>query len=60
LALSHATLYYVLQVANKGFRVALNEHPGLRNGLNACNGHITNEYVAFDLGYEFYPPTQVL
>lgn len=60
LALGHATLHYVLRVANKGFRVALNEDQGFRNGLNTCNGHVTNEYVAFDLGYEFYPSTQVL
>lgn len=53
-ALTHATLPYVLALANKGYRQAMVEMPGLRDGLNVCRGHVTNPAVAEDLGYELY------
>lgn len=58
-ALTHATVEYALLIANKGWKKALGENPGLRNGLNVCFGHVTNESVAHDLGYEFVPPETV-
>lgn len=60
LALTNATMDYALAIANKGYRNALKENPGLRNGLNVCHGHVTNESVAHDLGYEFTPPEKFL
>jgi alanine dehydrogenase len=59
-ALTHATLPYALQLANKGYRQALADHAGLRDGLNVCLGKITNQNVADDLGYVYTPPEQAL
>lgn len=60
LALTNATLEYALQLANKGYRQALKDHPGLREGLNVHLGEVTNAPVAHDLGYTFTPPQKVL
>ena len=51
LALTNATLPFVLQLANKGYRKALEENPHLRNGLNIHRGKVTYAAVARDLGY---------
>jgi alanine dehydrogenase len=59
-ALTNATLDYALLIANKGYRKALTENAGLRNGLNVCLGKVTNEHVAIDLGYEFTRPEEML
>lgn len=60
LALTNATMDYALKIANKGYRVALKEHAGLRDGLNVCLGHVANEHVAADLGYKYVPPMEML
>lgn len=59
-ALTNATLDYALTIANKGYRKALMENIGLRQGLNVCFGKVTNESVAHDLGYPYVPPESVL
>lgn len=58
-ALTNATGDYALLIANKGWKRALQDHVGLRQGLNVCLGHVTNESVAYDLGYPFVPPERV-
>lgn len=60
LALTNATMDYALTIANKGYRKALLDHPGLRNGLNVSFGKVTNEAVATDLGYEYIAPEDAL
>jgi alanine dehydrogenase len=55
LALTNATLPFVLQLANKGYRQALKDNPHLANGLNVHRGKITYDAVARDLGYTFEP-----
>jgi len=45
-ALSNATLPYALALANKGWKAALSENPGLAKGLNVHNGQITYKAVA--------------
>ena len=55
-ALTNAVGDYALLIANKGWKKALREHDGLRNGLNVCQGQVTNEFVAHDLGYEYMNP----
>jgi alanine dehydrogenase len=55
LALTNATLPFVLQLANKGYRQALKDNPHLANGLNVHRGKITYDAVARDLGYAFEP-----
>lgn len=59
-ALTNATMDYALKIANKGYKKALKEHSGLRDGLNVCLGHVTNEHVAHDLGYQFIDPETLL
>lgn len=59
-ALTNSTMDYALKIANKGYKQALKENPGLRDGLNVCQGHVTNESVAADLGYTYVPPASVL
>lgn len=60
IALTDATTKFVLKVANEGYRIALTEDPCLRSGLNVYKRMVTNEHVAFDLGYEYTPPEQIL
>ena len=45
-ALSNVTTSFVLALADKGWRRALNEDPHLRNGLNVHDGGITYRAVA--------------
>lgn len=59
-ALTNATLHYALKIANKGYKQALLDDPGLCNGLNVCFGKITNESVAMDLGYKYVPAEEAL
>lgn len=59
-ALTNATAPFALALADKGYKAALKEDNGLRNGLNVCLGHVTNEHVANDCGYEYHPPEQFL
>ncbi len=58
-ALNNATLYYGLQLADKGLK-ALVDDPHLRNGLNVHKGRITNKPVADALGYDMEEPKVVL
>jgi alanine dehydrogenase len=51
-ALNHATLPFVLALADKGWQQALRDDPHLRAGLNICAGHVTCAEVAEALGYE--------
>lgn len=59
-ALTNATMSDALKIANQGYRKALLQSPGLRDGLNVCLGHITNEPVASDLGYPYVEPMKML
>lgn len=54
LALTNATLPFVLQLANKGYRRALQDNHHLRNGLNIHRGKVTCEAVARELGYTYH------
>jgi alanine dehydrogenase len=49
-ALNHATLPYALALADKGWKRALADDAGLRNGLNIHEGRITFKAVAEALG----------
>ncbi len=50
LALTNATLRYVLNLANKGVEEALRQDPGLWEGVNTYDGHITYQAVAESQG----------
>jgi alanine dehydrogenase len=45
-ALSNMTTSFVLALADRGWRRALNENPHLRDGLNVHDGHVTYRAVA--------------
>lgn len=53
-ALNNATLPFVLDIANKGYKRALMEDRHLMNGLNIHIGHVTHEAVASDLGLDYF------
>jgi len=52
LALTNATMPYVLQLANKGWRQALKDNAALRKGLNIVDGKITHPGVAEAFGLQ--------
>ncbi|TYT75098.1 alanine dehydrogenase [Desulfobotulus mexicanus] len=53
MALTNATLPYVLAIANSGLLEAVREYPEMQKGLNIVRGHVTCKGVAeaFDLDY---------
>ncbi|MCM2680762.1 alanine dehydrogenase [Echinimonas agarilytica] len=59
-ALNNATLPYIIELADKGYKRALTENSHLMNGLNVINGQITCESVATALNYPFVPAKQAL
>ncbi|WP_026926931.1 alanine dehydrogenase [Granulicoccus phenolivorans] len=59
-ALTNATLPYVLQLANRGWRAALAANPALAKGLNVAEGRITHPGVAESLGLELTPVEDIL
>ena len=59
-ALNNVTLPFVLAIADKGYKKALLDDPCLSLGLNICNGKVTNEPVARELGYEYSSPENFL
>jgi alanine dehydrogenase len=59
-ALTNATLPYVMALAAKGPRLAMEEDRYLRDGLNVHAGHITHPAVAEALGLDYTPAMQAL
>ena len=59
-ALNNATLPFVVQLADKGWKQALRDNPHLLAGLNVANGHITYEAVAQALSESFVPALEAL
>jgi alanine dehydrogenase len=59
-ALNNATLPYIINLANKGYKEALLSDPHLLNGLNVYNGQVTCESVANNLGFDYVEPTAAL
>ena len=55
LALTNATLPYVLKLANHGYQQALKESPALLKGLNIIGGKITHKKVAEAFGLDYHP-----
>jgi alanine dehydrogenase len=52
LALTHATLPYAVEIANKGWQRAVKENPEIRRGANVIKGHVTAKGVADAFGFE--------
>ncbi len=59
-ALNNATLPYIIKLADKGYKQALNDDKHLLNGLNVIDGQVTVKEVAENLGYEFVDPSVAL
>jgi alanine dehydrogenase len=59
-ALNNATLPYVLELAEKGWRKALTDNVHLRNGLNIAFGKVTYRAVATALKQKYASPESVL
>lgn len=55
LALTNATLPYLLALANTGLEQALRADAGLMRGLNIYAGYVTHEHLADDLGLPYVP-----
>jgi alanine dehydrogenase len=52
-ALNNATIGHAVALADKGWKQALKDNVHLKNGLNVCQGQVTYEAVARDLGYTY-------
>jgi alanine dehydrogenase len=52
-ALNNATLPFIIQLAEKGYRKALVENPHLLHGLNVCHSKVTHPAVAAALQLEY-------
>ncbi|MBV9592845.1 MAG: alanine dehydrogenase [Actinobacteria bacterium] len=59
-ALTNVTLTYAIELANHGWRAALQADPALALGLNTYAGTLTNAPVAQAHGYASTPVTEVL
>ncbi len=59
-ALNNATLPFILELANKGYKQALVSDIHLRNGLNVYCGHITHQAVADSVSEEYMPVLELL
>jgi alanine dehydrogenase len=59
-ALTNATLPYVIQLANKGYKQALLDDKHLCNGLNVHRGQVTYEAVSSVLDYPYVSAHEVL
>jgi alanine dehydrogenase len=59
-ALNHATLDFVVALADRGIEAALRADPHLRNGLNVIAGQLTHPSVAHAQQREFSDPLEIL
>jgi alanine dehydrogenase len=60
LALTNATLPYVLQLANRGLAGAVAADPALARGVNVHQGRVTHQPVAEALGLDHHPLSGVM
>ena len=59
-ALNNATLPFVLELADRGWREALRGNPYLRAGLNVHRGQVTFLSVAESLGLDYVAPEKAI
>ncbi|WP_069131037.1 alanine dehydrogenase [Rhodohalobacter halophilus] len=60
MGLTNVTLPYAVQIANKGWKKALNDDPELKLGLNIADGKIVYKYVADAFDMEYSPIDSVM
>lgn len=59
-ALNNATLPFIIALANKGLKRALEENEHLRNGLNVYAGKVTHDAVASALNHSYIPALEAI
>lgn len=59
-ALNNVVLPYAIEIANKGYKQALQDDPNLMKGLNIHHGEVTYKAVAENLNYDYHPPEEAL
>jgi alanine dehydrogenase len=52
-ALNNATIRHAVALADKGWKQACKDDVHLKHGLNVCQGKVTYEAVAHDLGIDY-------
>ena len=60
LALNAATIPFIINLANKGYKKSLLDNNNFLNGLNVCKGSVTYKAIADELNYEYVDPKQLL
>ena len=60
LALNAATIPFVTNLANKGYKNSLLDNNNFLNGLNVCQGSVTYKAIADELNYEYVDPKKLL
>jgi len=60
LALTNATFPYVMKLANMGAAAAIKSDPGIAEGVNTFNGHLTYKAVADNQSRDFTPINTLL
>nr|WP_319490572.1 alanine dehydrogenase [uncultured Desulfobacter sp.] len=60
LALTNATLPYALQIANQGWKQAMQTNPEIKRGANIINGKVTYKAVADAFGLTYTPVDQLM
>ncbi len=55
LALTNATLPYAVEIANKGWKKAMQQNPEIKYGANVVKGKVTYDGVAEAFGLKFTP-----
>ncbi|MRV75266.1 alanine dehydrogenase [Duganella sp. FT92W] len=58
-ALNNATIGHAVALADRGWKAAMS-NPHLKAGLNVCQGNVTYEAVARDLGYPYVSADSLL
>jgi alanine dehydrogenase len=60
LALNNATLPYIAEIANKGWKKAMKENPEIRVGANVVEGKVTYKGIADAFGFKYEPISGLL
>ena len=60
MALTAATLPYIIELADKGVQAALDGNAALCQAVNVSKGKLTNEATANSLGLEYTPVADVI
>ncbi len=60
LALTNATLPYAVEIANKGWKKAMQENPEIKPGANVVKGKVTYDGVAEAFGLNYTPIDKLL